>query len=157
MKITNNLKTVLCAVNSKYVHTNLAVRSIKAYCTAQNPDLNINIFETTINDSPFSALSKLYELDADLYGFSCYLWNIDYILELADGLKKAFSGKKEIKVFLGGPEVIFDSVDVLKKYPFIDFIVSGEGEYTVYKILNGESIENIPSVTYKYQKDIIKK
>ena len=156
MKITNNLKTVLCAVNSKYVHTNLAVRSIKAYCTAQNPDLNINIFETTINDSPFSALSKLYELDADLYGFSCYLWNIDYILELADGLKKAFSGNKEIKVFLGGPEVSFDSVDVLKKYPFIDFIVSGEGEYTVYKILNGESIENIPSVTYKYQNDIIK-
>ncbi len=156
MKITKNLKTVLCAVNSKYVHTNLAVRSIKAYCNAQDPSLNINIFETTINDSILTALSGLYELDADIYGFSCYLWNVDYILELADGLKKAFSGKKEIIVFLGGPEVSFDSTEIVEKHPFIDFIVSGEGEYTVYDVLCGKDFKNIPSVTYKEQNKIIK-
>ena len=149
IQITKNSKTVLCAVNCKFAHTNLAVRSIKAYAKTQNPQLNIEIFETTINDSISNTLARLYELDADLYGFSCYLWNINYILELADSLKKAFSGKKEICVFLGGPEVSFDACDVLNQNPFIDFIVCGEGEYAVYNILNGSLAECEPSVTYR--------
>ncbi len=153
LQLINNLneskKIVLCAVNSKFVHTNLAVRSIKKYCESQNKKLNIEIYETTIHDSILNTLSGLYDLDADVYGFSCYLWNISYIKELASSLKKAFSGKKDIKIFFGGPEVSFDAEDVLNNNPYVDFVVTGEGEYSVCKLLSGEDLNNIGGLVYK--------
>ncbi len=153
-RINKNSKTVLCAVNSKYVHTNLAVRSIYAYAKNKTPELNISIFETTINDSISNTLSCLYEQNADVYGFSCYLWNISYIKELASSLKKAFTGKKDIIIFFGGPEVSFDSEVVLKTCPYVDFVVSGEGEYTVSRLLNGEDFSCIDGITYRYNDSI---
>ena len=41
------MKTLLVGINSKYVHTNLAIRNIKAYCN----DDDIYIYEATINDN----------------------------------------------------------------------------------------------------------
>lgn len=148
-------KTALCAVNAKYVHTNLAVRSIKKYCETQNSEFDITICETTINDSMSAYLASLYKLDADIYCFSCYLWNIDKILLLADNLKKAFSGEKDIKVVLGGPEVSYDSADVMKKYPFVDCIIYGEGEITAFELLSGTDMKDIDGITYRENDNIV--
>ena len=88
--------------------------------------------------------------NADVYGFSCYIWNIETVLKLCKILKKL---RPERKIFLGGPEVSFDSTEVLTQNPFVDYIVCGEGERAVADlikmppfercVLYGERLENM--------------
>ena len=112
-----NMRIMLVAVNAKYVHTNIAVRYISRYC-------NTDFCEFTVNEPQNNVLQKLYAMDCDAYGFSCYIWNIDYVLKLCQSLKKL---RPERKIFLGGPEVSFNGEEILEKYDFVDLVISGEG------------------------------
>ena len=67
------MKTLLVGINAKYIHTNLAIRNISAYCN----DEDITIYEATINDSIDCILEDIISAEAQIVGFSCYLWNIN--------------------------------------------------------------------------------
>lgn len=123
------MKTLLVGINSKYVHTNLAIRNIKAYCN----DDDIYIYEATINDNVDEILDDIIMEKADVIGFSCYIWNTDLILELSQNIKKVMP---ETKVVLGGPEVTYDAKNLLIQNPYIDFIIMGEGEDRFCKLFN---------------------
>jgi len=111
---------LLVAINSKYVHTNLAVRYLYQLCKENYPceyiEFNIN---QPLQDVLYEILSKKPEYVA----ISTYIWNRSYVEKLVEGLKKA---QKSIKIILGGPEVYFDS---LEEWKFVDSIIRGEGEY----------------------------
>ena len=123
------MKTLIIALNSKYIHSALAPRYLKASCGNECGD--IDILELTINDSLDSILASIYREKADSVAFSCYIWNIAYVLKLAEDLKKV---SPATKIILGGPEVSFDAVKVMEGSLFIDYIISGEGE-NVFKLL----------------------
>ena len=76
----DNIKLLLVAVNAKYVHTNIAVRYISRYNKSKNK--NCEFCEFTINEPCSSVLAKLFAADCDVYGFSCYIWNIECVLKL---------------------------------------------------------------------------
>ena len=80
------MKTVLVALDSQYIHQNLAIRSLAACCP---PSLRPLLREYNINQQPFWILKDLLSLQPDLIGFSCYIWNIEFILHLCQDLKKA--------------------------------------------------------------------
>ena len=101
------MNTLLVAVNCKYVHTNLALRYLKK-CTANVCDTAI--LEFSINDHPINIEREIVARSPDVVAFSCYIWNIDFVLNLCSDIKKALPG---VKIILGGPEVTFDSADVL--------------------------------------------
>ena len=126
----NNLRTMLVAVNAKYVHTNIAVRYIAQFC--KNQQLDCEFCEFTINEPQHNIISKLYAADCDAYGFSCYIWNISYVLKLCQSLKKL---RPQRKIFLGGPEVSFDADELLQNNNFIDYIICGEGERATAMLL----------------------
>ncbi|WAM34632.1 B12-binding domain-containing radical SAM protein [Caldicellulosiruptor morganii] len=111
---------LLVAINSKYVHTNLAVRYLyqlcKEVCPCEYIEFNIN---QSLNQVLYEILSKKPEYVA----ISTYIWNRSYVEKLVEGLKKA---RKDIKIVIGGPEVYFDSLD---EWPYVDYIIRGEGEY----------------------------
>lgn len=141
------MKIVLTAVNSKYVHTNLAIRYIKAFCN----DSDIKLKEYTINDSLYNVIDDIYIEKPEVVGFSCYIWNIDMILKLCSSLKKLLP---TVTIVLGGPEVSFDSIDLMERHPSIDFIIKGEGETSSKKLFNyldGKlcDISNIDSLVYR--------
>lgn len=96
---------LLVAINSKYVHTNLAVRYLYQLCKENYPceyiEFNIN---QPLQDVLYEILSKKPEYVA----ISTYIWNRSYVEKLVEGLKKA---QKSIKIILGGPEVYFDSLE----------------------------------------------
>ncbi|PKL74967.1 MAG: hypothetical protein CVV27_17795, partial [Candidatus Melainabacteria bacterium HGW-Melainabacteria-1] len=69
---------------------------------------------------------------ADVYGLSCYVWNIGYHLALAQALKAA---KPEALIILGGPQVPDRAEDFLRANPFVDVCVHGEGEVTFLALL----------------------
>ncbi len=112
----------LVGVNSKYVHTNLAIRKIKAYLNSKG--LDVTLCEYSGGEEIWRAAADILSTRPDAVGFSCYIWNIEYVLKLAEIVKKA---KKEIKIILGGPEAQYNALKYIK-LPFVDIICSGEGE-----------------------------
>lgn len=117
------MKVLLVAVNAKYIHTSLSVRTLKAY--AESDD--VEFAEYTINERASDILRDIYLRKCDAVLFSCYIWNVEMCLEIADMLKKVSPGTA---VIFGGPEVSFDDVEYMEKYPFIDAVMRGEGEET---------------------------
>lgn len=128
------MKFLLAAVNTKYIHSNPAVYSLKAYAEKKEPSLRgqIEIAEYTINHHISDILADLYARKPDAIGFSCYIWNIDYVLELAEEMKKLLP---QTMIWLGGPEVSFDADRLLKIYPFLTGIICGEGEETFFQLV----------------------
>lgn len=66
-----------------------------------------------------------------LVGFTCYLWNIDRSLWIAEQLKAA---RPELQILLGGPEITADNAWVLEQAA-IDYAAIGEGEQTFCELL----------------------
>ena len=80
------MKTILAAVNAKYIHSNLAVYSLRAY--AKDYLSETKIAEYTINQQIDEILMDLYREQPELLCFSCYIWNLDYVEELVREIKK---------------------------------------------------------------------
>ncbi len=147
------MKILLTALNAKFIHSSLAIRSLKAYCKDIN---NIDIREFTINHDKDFIIRELFECKPDAIGFSCYIWNINIILEIASNIKKVLPNTF---IFLGGPEVSFDSQKLLSKFSFIDLIIRGEGEKVFYNLakalINKNTFSNIKGITYKKGNEIL--
>lgn len=124
------MKIVLTTLNAKYIHTALSLRLLKAYTEA---DYNVEIREFTIKDPSLNIVTDLYDKDADVIGFSCYIWNIEKTIEIVKMLKKV---NPDLKIVLGGPEVSFDIPYWMEKVPEVDFIVFNEGEETFKHLLD---------------------
>lgn len=129
------MKIVLAAVNAKYIHSNLAVYSLKAY--AKEYEEHIEIREYTINHYREDILAGLYGACPDVLAFSCYIWNMDLIRDLVTDVKQIMP---EVPVWLGGPEVSFDPVQELERMPEVAGIMVGEGE-EIFQGLAGHYIE----------------
>lgn len=129
------MKTLLVAINAKYIHSNLAVYSIYEYAMArmkQEDCDKVAMHEYTINNQMDSIVRDIYLKKPDVIFFSCYIWNIEYVNDIARELKKLLP---KIHIWFGGPEVSFEKGDLFKKYPYIKGIMLGEGEETAYKLL----------------------
>ncbi len=116
------MKILLTAINTKYIHTNYAVRCLKAYLESHTAH-TAEIAEYTINHEIDRILRELYEKKPDLLGFSCYIWNIEYVKELTLELKKLLP---QTVIVWGGPEVSYHSEQYADTYA--DHIICGEGE-----------------------------
>ena len=70
--------------------------------------------------------------------FSCFVWNWNWNIQLAEKIKKKWP---KCLIIIGGwqPPISDRSKGFFQKYPYIDFICHGEGEFTFADIL----IENL--------------
>ncbi len=148
-KELNAMKLLLVAINAKYIHSNPAVYSLRAY-TDQYRE-NIIIKEYTINNSREEILRDIYLEQAELIAFSCYIWNIGLIKELLPELKKV---QHNVILWLGGPEVSYHSKELLNSLPAVDGIVMGEGEQTFlelteYYLSERNDLENIKGIVFR--------
>ena len=120
------MRFLLCGINAKYIHSNLAIFSLKAYADRKKiPGAEIILKEYTINNYVEDILQDLYEAKADVIIFSCYIWNISFVRELAAELKKV---SPAVKIWAGGPEVSYAANKFLMENPAFDLIMQGEGE-----------------------------
>jgi radical SAM superfamily enzyme YgiQ (UPF0313 family) len=137
----------LVAIDSQYIHSNLAVRSLAAACSRQAKTV---VKEYNINQPRRHAFDDLLTLKPQVIGFSCYLWNIDYVLRLCADLKKVLP---QICLLLGGPEVSYTPAEYLQENPQIDYILCGEGEESLPLLLDmlrkGETSPRLPGLTYQ--------
>lgn len=124
-------KTALVAINAQYIHTGLGVRSLAAYVRRET-DAAVEVLELTINTPQQEILAALYRSEANVYLFSCYIWNIELTLRVARNLRRLLP---DAQIGLGGPQVSYQGPKMLDSEPEIDFIVTGEGEATVCELL----------------------
>ena len=66
------MRILLVAINAKYIHSCPAVYSLRGSC--RHPEA-VEIAEYTINDRYQDILGGILEREADLIGFSTYIWN----------------------------------------------------------------------------------
>ena len=131
------MNVVLSTLNSKFIHSSLALRYLKAYGEAHGQAYDI--VEYTINMPVLHILSDITEHDIDVLGFACYIWNIEMTLHVVDMVK---SVRPDIKIVLGGPEVSFTADELLERCPNIDYIVQGEGEEAFYALVTALQLGN---------------
>lgn len=130
------MKVLLAAVNAKYIHSNLAVYSLRAYALQRCDGIcprEIEIAEYTINQPPDEILMDIYGHQPDILCLSCYLWNIISVENLVREIPKILPG---IQIWLGGPEVSYNAREMLDKYPEITGIIRGEGEETFADLMD---------------------
>lgn len=154
----NNSKILLCALNSKFIHSCLAVYSLKKYAISRGYDKEkINIKEFTINDTLDYILEGIFSAKADAVAFSVYIWNVDYVSRICRILKKI---SPETTIILGGPEVSYVSNHPLFNESDFDFILKGEGEKSFYTLITSgeiadEKIIDLDEIPFPYDEENI--
>lgn len=139
------MKILLSTLNSKFIHTNLAIRYLK-----HSTDREVAIEEFTINQPKEYIYGKIIEKDPDILGFSVYIWNRKETLAICEMLKRVRPG---MHLILGGPEVSFDSRELMEKAPYIDVIIRHEGEATFPELLDtlidDGDLSGVLGITYR--------
>ena len=142
------MKYLLIGINSKYSHTNLAIRTLRAY--VKSPE--VSLCEYTINENRADVLADIYKKGAKALFFSCYIWNIEYIKKLCAELRKI----TDAKIILGGPEVSFNPEQVMRE-TFADAVIVGEGEETFLTLIqNGLNFSVTDGVVWRLEDTVIK-
>lgn len=138
------MKIVLATLHSKYVHSSLSLPYLAATCDPLG--ISPEIREFTVHEPHDHVLHTLVAAEADVYAFSCYIWNIQQTLRLADDLKKVVP---EALIVLGGPEAGFGTFELLERHPAVDCVIRGEGEATFAELVAGAAAGGVQEVLGK--------
>ncbi len=150
------MKVIIACLNSKYIHASLApwclLSGVRAYTVAS---VEVKVMESTINSDINAFAEQIINEKPDIISFSSYIWNIEKTLELC----KLIKGKINCTIILGGPEVSYRAKDVLEKYNFVDFVLSGEGEKSfpvfVDTYINNSDFNKVSGLSFRNNENII--
>lgn len=151
------MKVIISTLNSKYIHSSLApwclFTACRDYCK-ENHD--IKVIEGTVNENGDAVLKRITDESPDAVAFSVYIWNKEKTLALCEKIK---TERPDTVIILGGPEVAYNQKEVLEGYGFVDFVLSGEGEIILPRLLDfissGLLPEDINGVSYRKSGELI--
>lgn len=149
------MNILLVAINAKYIHSNLAIYNLKA-CAKEFED-SIKLAEFTINEYPDVILREICKERPDFVAVSCYIWNKRHVEEIFMNFNKIFP---DVPLWIGGPEVSYESEVFLEEHPCFTGVMKGEGEETFYEVLrqnfkDGFRLEDIEGITFRNSEGII--
>ena len=151
------MNIILSAINTKFTHKALSLACLKSYWDLFHKDFPLTIKEFDLNILNETIINDLILMNPDILAFSTYIWSIDRIISVAGAIKAAFP---KCIIILGGPEVSFNSIDILTSNKNIDYIIRGEGEITfkelIETLIRGNSPELIPGLALRVNDKVIK-
>ena len=148
------MRVIISCLNSKFVHASLSPWCLAAGVREfSKKEYEVSVVEGTINGNIEMFAHKIINEKPQVVAFSCYIWNITKTLEICRIIKE----NHNCKIVLGGPEVEYRASKVLEKYNFIDYVLSGEGEWTFPDFLDniGVDFSRVCGLTYRKNKEII--
>ncbi len=148
------MKVIISCLNSKYVHASLSPWCLLAGVREFSKNTyDTLVMENTINGDAVTFAKEIIDEKPHVVAFSCYIWNITKTLEICQIIKR----NHDCKIVLGGPEVSYRPKDILKKYEFTDFVLSGEGEWCFPDFLNNLNgdLSLVSGLTYRKNDEII--
>lgn len=151
------MKTVICSVNSKYIHSSLAPWCLLAGVRAfSKTSQEVKVTEGTINESIDNIFERIIAEKPDVAAFSTYIWNVNTVKQIIIKLK-AFN--PNLIIILGGPEVSYNADKILSENTNVDYIISGEGEKPFSELLdaliNQSELNDISGLCYRNNGKII--
>lgn len=78
------MKLTLLSINSKYIHSSLAMWYLTAACDKY---CTVTPLEHSINEPRLKILQSVCESEPDVFAICCYIWNIDMVLDLCREVK----------------------------------------------------------------------
>jgi len=149
-------------IESSYLSLfNLKLYAEKNELIRKHYDISVKIFVYDMNDT-ISSDSRLFRFlskeKPDLIGFSCFLWNIDLVINTSKIIKKILPSTL---IILGGPEVDSRSKQILSTNKCIDVVIKKNSETAFSNLLvnlikrNTKDLSSVPDITYKKGDKII--
>jgi anaerobic magnesium-protoporphyrin IX monomethyl ester cyclase len=94
--------------------------------------------------------------DPDILGLSVLVTSSLTASRIAKEVKKK---KSDITIVLGNHHATFNAERILRKYPYVDLVVRGEGEQTCLELVNclkeKKSINDVLGITYRHNGEIV--
>ena len=125
MYYENYINHIKCKICTYIYSIKIFIRELKKYkdCT--------QLQEYTINDNIHEIAEKLLRTSPNIIGIGVYIWNSLEVYKLINIIKLV---SPEIIIILGGPEVSYKPFRV--NFNVADFIIEGEGEISLYNLIN---------------------
>lgn len=145
-------KVLLMTFDIRENYPPLALGYLKAYAEKfseikENYEIKIKNFLLDKSLKKDSVLNYILYENPSIIAFSCYMWNIEFTLDLVKLLKDI---TPKVKIILGGPEV---HLDYLKENLGVDIIINGEGEKTFYELLRSfikrSSLQEVRGISFR--------
>jgi radical SAM superfamily enzyme YgiQ (UPF0313 family) len=119
---------------------------LESFVKSSNIKDNINFLPSIfLREKIDEIINKI--IDVDVLAISCYIWNWNHSLSLA---KKAKDFYPNIKVVLGGPQVPDFDKNFLVNHPYVDVVVTNEGELVFKNLLsaylNGTDLKEVEGI-----------
>lgn len=128
------MRAVICSINSNYIHMSPAPYCLLAGLRAYGGEgISAEIVEGTVNEGDGALWQRILEKQPDVLSFCCYIWNIEMVCRLGRMIKRQ---RPEMVLILGGPEVGYRPAAFFEGETWVDFVVSGEGEYPFARLLS---------------------
>ena len=149
------LKVALIAPNlsSQYPQPPMGLALIAA--VLEKAGYPVSMVDANALNLPLDAITPLVR-DADIVGLTAMTPSINIALTTARHLKKTYPN---LTIILGGAHATLLPEETLAAAPEIDFIVRGEGEETILKLLpaleNKQPLDGIPGISYRKEGKII--
>jgi len=127
----------------------LGILQLSAYLREKGIESEMQ--DLTVSETPKREIKKIFtENDFQVVGISCIIASYKSSVMIARQIKKLKPG---IKIILGGIYPTFDDKEILKNNPEIDIIVRGEGELTLWKLLeklkNNKDFSKILGISFR--------
>ena len=116
---------IFVAVNARYSHTSMSIRTLRANLAPERHD-RCELVEFTIQNDVAEAANTLLRKSPKLIGISVYLWGVAFARQLVEIIRMV---RPSVYVVIGGPEIqenAWNNADPL--YRLSDACIVGEGE-----------------------------
>ena len=118
------MKILWIDLNSSYAHSSLALPALHAQIMT-DPSIEWEIVSATINENTGMIVDEIYRHRPDILAATTWLFNHEQLMHVASRVKALLP---EACLGLGGPDVLGDPDEFLRKNPFVDCVFRGEGE-----------------------------
>ena len=117
---------------------------LASYLSKKLSDWKVEVFDCNATSED----EVLERIDASVVGISVWFSNYENGLEIARKIKAQSPGTK---IVFGGPHTNGLAERILANNNFIDFVVSGDGEEPLVKLLAGVSLDLVSGLSYRLQ------
>lgn len=143
------MKLVWLDLNSSYAHSSLALPAIHAQGIEQNKEVEWIKVSATINSNVGSVVAEIVRDAPDILAATAWLFTHEVLLKIVGRVKALLP---HCVVMLGGPEMLDNNENYLRRYPFVNCVFRGEGELEFHKWLrvwgDREQWENVTGLCW---------
>jgi len=115
--------------------------TLKAYLSKSftSSDITIKIVNIAESTPNLEIYEQIVKENPNYIGYSCYIWNIEKIIEIIKGLKERLKSTLHI---LGGPEISLNRIKSFSNPAIGDYYVIGEGERRLQYLISYLMVDN---------------